>query len=197
MRDPYTRFVSAFKYLRNGGYNIDPQTGQQTVHYDWDTKWRERLRTYPTLLAFLQDKAAMTRALSINRGKERFFPLTYWLCGGSAKATPLIDFAIRQEHFADDIKRLFATLGVDAPPAEKKSGARRRARAAKVNVTVTAGSAGSTGRRILTPAETRLFDGYYPKDRGVFERLSDPVLHAERWERGVGKLRGLLGMHLR
>lgn len=112
IREPFRRLQSAFYYLCHGASDINPR-GQKVVKYDWDTQWRALLQRYPDFTSFLADEAIAKRALSINRGKEHFFPLTYWLC--DAKHRPIVDLVIRQEHFADDVDRLFVLLGIELP----------------------------------------------------------------------------------
>lgn len=168
IRRPFSRLQSAFYYLCHGAHETDSQ-GNQTVKYDWDAKWRNRLQKYPTLAAFLQDEKIVKRAQSINQGKEHFFPLSYWLCNMNDQ--PIVDMVIRQEHFTSDVEHLFATLGLDAP-VQKKT---------RVNVS-------RRKAQTCTSAETTLFRKYYPNDDRIYNLLSNEKKHRQRWNKGKAKL---------
>lgn len=173
IRQPFRRLQSAFYYLCHGASDIDPQ-GHKVIKYDWDTQWRAVLQRYPDFISFLKDEAIAKRALSINRGKEHFFPLTYWLC--DAKQRPIVDLVIRQEHFADDVDRLFMLLGIELPNQDNGS---------RVNVALKKASK-------LSPVEKKLMQKYYPHDRAVYDALANDKQHNTQWEKGSAKVMQLV-----
>lgn len=172
IREPFRRLQSAFYYLCHGARDIDPQ-GHTVIKYDWDTQWRAVLQRYPDFTSFLEDEAITKRALSINRGKEHFFPLTYWLC--DAKHRPIVDLVIRQEQFADDVDRLFELLGIELPNQDQPH----------VNV-------GLTKPPKLSPVEKTLLQKYYPHDSSVYDALATDEQHNAQWEKGSAKLMQLV-----
>lgn len=116
VREPCDRMRSTFSYLCYGGVDTAAD-GTERAADDWETKWRKRLRQYTSLRALLTDAPVVRELLDRHKGKEHFFPMTYWLCDDARR--PLVDVVLRQSDLTRDTQRFCRLLGIPTPASDK------------------------------------------------------------------------------
>lgn len=121
IRDPVDRFLSAYRFVREGGSQHPNQgaVGQARA-------WAPALQRYKTFAAFWKDKPFVTELMG-PKGHTHFRPLDYWVTSDRSRKesaywkTPQpprtldVDFVIRQTHVDEDFRRLCECLNIDAP----------------------------------------------------------------------------------
>lgn len=108
VRDPYDRLVSAYHFLRGGGFDAE------------DARWaQEVLAGYPSFAEFVLGWLTPETA----RSKLHFVPQSRFLC--AEEGGPLeVDFVGRFEFLAEDFQRVCERLGVERE-LQRSNAARR------------------------------------------------------------------------
>ncbi len=98
VRNPWDRLVSAWAFLRDGGYN------------HWDREWAEKnLAQFPDFESFVLRWISRER---VENGYGHFRPQVYYLRNGRGRIG--LDFLGRFENLAQDFKRVGQLLGCPA-----------------------------------------------------------------------------------
>lgn len=112
VRDPVERFISAFRFVREGGIGHPDQGAVGQAR-----KWAPVLQPFDTFEAFFNDKDTLRKVMHPRTGHTHFLPQKQWLTTPTNRHKQTktrhvldVDYVLRQEHLHDDLAFLCEVL---------------------------------------------------------------------------------------
>ena len=104
VRDPVDRFISAFRFVREGGIGHPDQGAVGQAR-----KWAPVLQPFDTFEAFFNDKNTLRKVMHPRTGHTHFLPQKQWLTTSQQQQLD-VDYVLRQDHLHEDLVFLCEVL---------------------------------------------------------------------------------------